>query len=153
MSETIADLTPAELRRRIAERLGYTVRNFHHEDEPGDPYWILCDPDGHSMIFQHHGPNWPADPDDHYTGNPSAEAAWNDTPDWPGDLNAAIELLPIQRTVSVGRDADAPLWWCAIKRKSGEVEAREHGPDPAMACARAWLAWREAHVEKGEGNA
>jgi len=125
MPENIADLTPDELRRRIAEKLGWRSR-FEVSELTGElwGYKGQCDDEPLSLV-----------------------------PDWPGGLNAAIELLPIQRTVSVGRDADAPLWWCAIKRKSGEVEAREHGPDPAMACARAWLAWREAHVEKGEGNA
>src|SRR3990167_1614899 len=70
MTADIASLTPDELRRRIADRLGYTVRNFHDPDEPDyDQYWILCDPKGYTVMFEHHDPNWPGDPDDHYTGD------------------------------------------------------------------------------------
>jgi len=146
MTADIASLSPDELRRCIAERLGYTVvpydDDINREDGFPESTWQVVDPGGRGSALP---------PD-----ITALESAWecamqpdfdgmSPIPDWPGDLNAAINLLPIQRTVSIGHFAGTPTWWCTIKRVDGEFDAQEFGEEPAMACARAALAWLEAH--------
>lgn len=140
----IADLTPDELRRRIAEKRGYTI--VPYDDEINRKYGF---PESTWQVIDLAGRRSPLDPD-----ITTIELAWEAAmhpvfdvmlliPDWPGDLNTAIELLPIQREGNVMHYAETPTWVCIIRRSSGLIEAEECGITPALAVSRAWLAWEE----------
>ena len=138
MTADIVSLTPDELRRRIAECLGYTVvpydDDINREDGFPESTWQVVDPGGRGSALP---------PD-----ITALESAWQCAmqpdfdgmsliPDWPGDLNAAIELVTIW---NFGLSGNSPNW------RAGFDEFWAIADTPALAICRAWIAWMEANT-------
>lgn len=72
-----------QIRREIAERVGWRVKRHEHSD--GEPYWTVSSPDGKTVEVK----TWWSMP---IAGWGIEADAWRQVPDYPNDLNAAATL-------------------------------------------------------------
>jgi hypothetical protein len=128
-------MTAEELRRAVAERLGYTVRENYDPKDWGSNYryWLIA-PDGKEITK---GAGW---------SKANKDAIWTDEdyPDWPNDANAALALLDatghrflLSGTPSRGEGQDDDRYRCEIDDPDNRQV--RYGPTPALAIVRAWL--------------
>ena len=71
---------------------------------------------------------------------------WLNIPDYVRDLNAAVELLPIDWELS--RMNEGEFYWCKLDR---DMVGLEQANTPARAICLAWIAWRLAQQEAAHG--
>jgi hypothetical protein len=108
------------LDRIIAERLGYTVQ-FNENNG----YYYLVRPDGTKAI--NYGTEW---------------AAWEASPAFSVDANAAIALWDNDYHWAIFPDPDQPGKFCATHPCSRDYDVGiETADKPAEAISRSWLAW------------
>lgn len=121
---TQPDIGTVALRRQIATLLGYTVKQR-------DNLWDLIWPDGTRR------PNYGAD-----------WAAWNATPNWTEDVNAALTLID-SVDYSIERQHTYPShpYYVVLTMPGGYVTLGEASGDTlALAICRAWLEWKAKQV-------
>lgn len=102
-----------QIRREIAERLGWRVERHEHSD--GEPYWVVTRPDGTTVEHQSNGwvfAAWGIEVD-----------AWAAVPDYPNDLNAAATLHHPGTLVIVTRYPDNRV---KLRVESFGVNETEH---------------------------
>ena len=129
-------MTNDELRRKIAERLGYRVRQqqegiwFHK--------WYLSAPDGWNALGDPSGLGY-------FFDTPEQVWAWvadhkDAIPNWPEDIAAAINLLA---EMIEGRLVAHRGWWSVEMIDVDGIELEFTNDNPARPICEAWLAWDE----------
>ena len=133
-----ASISNEELRRVIAERLGYAV--VYHTSAVA---WHLFDPAG--VRIEH-------------PKSLVEEDAWGYTPNWPEDLNAAFSLisnffnLHLEIITREDQNGVQRMWRCVYGMTNDSREGYSLFEYPARAVCLAWLAWSDAHAAPGDGT-
>ena len=72
---------------------------------------------------------------------------WAETPDWPGYINEAFQLITADFYFSLHNE-DRPLWHADIWTTAGPDSdvVTGSGETAAIAICRAWLAWKNEHA-------
>jgi hypothetical protein len=125
-------MTPDELRRAIAERLGWRIApNFFPVSKRTG--YTLVDADGKVPAGLHGYNYWVED------------EAWSELPDWPSDAGVAFDLclmLACERgwSIEIEPQKDASVWCSFSKTDFGECHAQVNADTPALALCHLWLA-------------
>jgi hypothetical protein len=130
----MSEPTKDDLRRRIAERLGYRIEQISFSSgssgEPDSSPWILKSPNGKQIVQMY-----------------DLSAILMQLPNWPDDLNAAARdlLRDMPNHLLIWHDY-YEMWAIqevVFEDNQRDFETRVVDDEPAMAICLAWLAMHE----------